>query len=279
MNSKLLVIIVFVLFLSACQSSDQHSLVSSDDTILVLVDGHPVTLPMLEYMMRVRGVDETDHDGMRQILDELIRLRAVANAAMDDGLDREPEVRARRMIRDLETLQLRYFDQVYRDHPVTDEAIAQVYQTQLQRSGNRQFLLDTVLYGDQGQALQSLARVEDGELQFEALAADSTTGGAVRMDPIWVDRSQVPAAIATLLEDAAEGDILSLPLQTPQGWRIVRVQQTRDIEPPPLESVREGIARQLVRQRLEALVEDLYQAAEITPMLPLDSVADDESAR
>jgi peptidyl-prolyl cis-trans isomerase C len=68
--------------------------------------------------------------------------------------------------------------------------------------------------------------------------------------------------------------VLSAPLRTPQGWRLLRVESTRVLEPPPLNEVRDGIERQLVRQRLEALVEDLYQAAEIIPMLPLEDVAE-----
>ncbi|TVQ34016.1 MAG: hypothetical protein EA370_11235, partial [Wenzhouxiangella sp.] len=98
-----------VLTLAACGSDRQdQGLVDDDDVVLVLVDGQPVTLPMLEFMMSSRGVSEDDHEGMRELLDELIRLRAVANAARAEGLDREPQVRARRMLRDLETLQLRY---------------------------------------------------------------------------------------------------------------------------------------------------------------------------
>lgn len=269
-----LLIVISVVLLAACQSDRQSGLVSSEDTLLVLVDGHPVTLPMLEYMMRARGIDEDDHEGMRELLDDLIRLRAVANAAIEEGMDREPEVRARRMIRDLETLQLRFFDQVYRDHPVTEEDILEVYQAQLDRAGDRQFEIETLLFPSQEQALINLARIEDGELGFEAMAADIANLGGRHDPPLWVDRSQVPEAIAALLIEADQGDVLSLPLQTPQGWRLLRLSGTRPVEAPALQDVREGIARQLVRQRLEALVEDIYAGSEITPMLPLDEVAE-----
>ncbi len=267
--------LMLIIALGACQSDRQSGLVSSDDTLLVLVDGQPITLPMLEYMMKMRGIDEDDHEGMRELLDELIRLRAVANAAIDEGLDAEPEVRARRMVRDLEALQLRYFDQIYRDHPVTEDDILAVYQGQLDRAGDRQYQIETLFFPSQEQALVNLARIEDGELDFDAMAAQvSELGG--RHDPhLWVDRSQVPESIAALLVEAEQGEVLSLPLQTPQGWRLLRLVGTRAVEAPPLDDVREGIARQLVRQRLEALVEDLYQGAEITPMLPLDEVPEE----
>ncbi len=266
-----LLIIIVLFFLVACQQQEPgKQLIDEDDTILVLVDGEPVTLPMLEYMMRQRNVSEADHEGMREILEELIRLRAVANAAREEGLDREPRVRARRMIQDLETLQLRYFDQIYRDYPVTDDDIRAVYEAQLDRAGDRQFQIEAILYGDQPEALRQIARLEDGEVTFDELLASAEATGMGVDQPLWVDRSQLPEDIAVMLDEIEDGEVVGLPLETPQGWRILRVTDSRPIDVPALDDVREGISRHLVRQRLEALVEDLYEAAEITPMLPLD---------
>jgi peptidyl-prolyl cis-trans isomerase C len=272
---KFKIMIILVLFaLVGCQGQEPGSgLVDDDDVILVLVDGDPVTLPMLEYMMAQRNVSEDDHDGMREILEELIRLRAVANAAREEGLDREPRVRARRLIQDLETLQLRYFDQVYRDYPVTDEDVAAIYQAQLERAGDQQFQIEAILYGDQSEALRQIARLEDGEATFDELLASAQATGLGVDEPLWVDRSQLPEDVAVLLAETEVGEAVGLPLQTPQGWRVLRVTDTRPIEVPSLEQVREGISRHLVRQRLEALVEDLYEAAEITPMLPLEDAS------
>jgi peptidyl-prolyl cis-trans isomerase C len=274
MKYKFLIISSFI-FLSACQDKEpEHPLVDPEDTILVLVDGSPVTLPMLEYMMTVRGISEDDHEAMREQLDELIRLQAVANAARAEGMDREPRVRAQRMIRDLEALQLRYFDQMYRDYPVTDEDIEAIYRSQVERSGDRQYLIETILFQDQAEALSNLAAVEDGQTEFEQLKSTARERGQLIDEALWVDGSQLPVDIAALLAETETGEILGLPLQTPQGWRLLRVVDIRGVEVPALEEVHEGIARHLVRQRLEALVQDLFESAEITPMLPLEDATD-----
>lgn len=275
MSHKLLIIIV-LLTLVGCQSQppEEPGLIEPDDVVLVLVDGEPITLPMLEFMMAARGVDEDDHEGMREILEELIRLQAVANAAKSEELDREPQVRARRMIRDLEALQLRYFDQVYQDHPITDEDIEAVYQAQLERTGNLRYQIETILYPTQAEALERLVRIEEGETTFDELKASAEATGLTVDEPMWVDRSQVPEELAALLADISAGEVLGLPLETPQGWRVVRINESRQVDVPDIEEVREGIARHLVRQRLEALVEDLYDASEIEPMLPIEEVTE-----
>lgn len=271
MKLNRLVFLVFLLPLAACQPSPGGSdLIDPDDVVLVLVDGEPITLPMLEYLMSARGVSEDDHETMREILDELIRLQAVANAARSEGLDREPQVRARRMLRDLEALRLRYFDKVYHDYPVQEADIQAVYREQVERAGSSQYAIETIVFPDQVQALTALARIDDGEVDFEQLSVEARERGLLVDRPMWIELGQVPDDIAALLNDAEISDVIGLPLQTPTGFRVVRVSDTRPVEVPPLEDVREGIARHLVRQRLEALVEDLYQASEITPMLPLE---------
>ena len=277
MNRNSLLISVFLaasmLLLSACQPTSSDPFIDPEDVILVEVDGRPISLPMLEYMMAQRGVDEDDHEAMREVLEELIRLRAVANAAEQDGLADQSEVRAQRALRDMETLQLRYFSRIHEEYPVTDEDIRVVYENQLRRSGDRQFRLETIAYPSQAQALLAIASLEDGETDFASLREQARSDGLVVEPTGWVDRSQVGEELAPLFVEAEADDVLSAPLQTPQGWRLVRIAEQRDLQAPALEDVREGIARQLVRQRLEALVEDLYQASEITPMLPLEEAA------
>ncbi len=273
----LLTTAVILIVLAGCNAPQsgpqQDPLVAPDDVVLVEVDGEPISLPMLEFMMSQRGVSEDDHEAMRALLDEMIRLRAVANAAEQEGLAATPQVRAQRALQDMEILQLRYFTQMHEDNPVTDEAVAEVYNAQLQRSGDRQYRLQTVVFPEQADALLQLAALQDGETDFDQLVADAQQQ-ALTVEPTgWVDRSQLGPEIGPLIADVVEGEFLSAPLSTPQGWRLLRVEEIRPLEAPSLEEVRDGIERQLVRQRLEALVEDLYEAAEITPMLPLEEVS------
>lgn len=269
MKHKSLCLLILILALTGCQG-DSPGLIQADDVILVEVDGRPISLPMLEYLMRQRGVAEEDHDAMRALLDELIRLRAVANAAEREGLADQPEVRAERMLRDLETLQIRYFNHVYEQFPVSERDIRQVYEAQLARSGDRQFTFETILFPSQSQALLAIAALEDGQTEFQTLITDRLFGAQSLDRTGWVDRSQLGSEIAAYLDQLELREVVGTPLQTEQGWRVLRLIDSRPLEAPGLDAVREGIARQITRQRLEALVEDLYESAEITPMLPLE---------
>lgn len=275
MKYKLLItIILSAIFLAGCgQGQGPDPWVSEEDVVLVEVDGEPISLPMLEFMMGNRGVTEDDHEAMRGLLDELIRLRVVANAATKEGLASEPKLRAQRAIRDMEAIQIAYFTDIYERYPVTPAQIEETYARQLDRSGDTQYQLQTIAYGSQSEALIALVGLNEGEFDFNDLSETAQAENRAINTTSWVDRSQLPERMHTELATVSTGQSLSLPLPAPdgQGWLVAQVMNQKPLEAPALEDVREGIARSLVRQRLEALVDDLYEAADIKPMLKMDA--------
>jgi len=277
MSCKKLIFIFFIAFmlvmLGGCGNSGNErgrSLVSDEDVVLVEVDGAPVTLPMLEFLMEVRGVDEEDTEGMRQLLDELIRLRAVANRAAEEQVSTRARVRAERMVKDIEVQYVRYLEYFQGENPVSDEEIRAVYEAQLERAGDRRYQIETIEFSDQGLALAQLEALLAGELGFQQAIEQASGEGRVAMRTDWIDASQVPADFAAVLAGTDAGDLVETLLPYQDKWLIVRVAEIDALAPPAFDEVREGIRRTLVRQQSESMIEQTFERAEITPMLPLD---------
>ncbi|WP_376695429.1 peptidylprolyl isomerase [Wenzhouxiangella sp. EGI_FJ10305] len=276
MNFRLLIILAIVV-LSACAQQEEGAIDSNEkSTVLVEVDGQPITLAMLERSMEARGVEASEHERMRELLDELIRVQAVANAARSEGMVEDPAVQAELRLVEIQTLYRHYIDRAERAEPVSDEDIRDVYQAQLARSGDTQYHIETIAYDEQARALQAIRRLEDGEVDYSGLRGEAQADGLAVEEPGWIDRSQVPEDFAARLVETESGAVVPRPLETGRGWHLVRVLETRDLQVPSLEQVREGIARSLLQQRREALTDSLYDQAEITPMLPLEE-ADPEA--
>lgn len=269
-------IILSIAFLSACAQEEGSIDSDNEGTVLVEVDGQPITLAMLERSMEARGVEASEHERMRELLDELIRVQAVANAARSEGMAEEPEVQAELRLVEIQTLYRRYINRAEQAEPVSDEDIRDVYQAQLERSGDTQYRIETIAYDEQARALQAIRRLQDGEVTHSELRAEAQADGLAVEEPGWIDRSQVPEDFAGRLVDTESGEIVPRPLESSRGWHLVRVLETRELQVPSLDEVREGIARSLLQQRREALTKSLYDQAEITPMLPLEE-AESES--
>ncbi len=269
-------ILLLSLFLIACGNQGSESVDTDTETVvLVEVDGTPVTLSMLEVAMEARGVSENDHEAMRELLDELIRMQVVANAARGQGLDRNPKVRAQLRLAELQTLYRHYLERAQRGKSISEQDIRDVYAAQLQRSGDTQYRIEIIGYDNQTRALKAIERVQEGAVDYAALRTEAQAAGLMVDEPGWIDRSQVPEDFAALLVEAGTGEIVPQPLENPRGWLVVRVSDKRDLQVPPFEQVRDGIARSLAQQQGQTLVESLYDQAEITPMLPLEQADSD----
>ncbi|MBL36864.1 MAG: hypothetical protein CMP07_00485 [Xanthomonadales bacterium] len=280
MNANKLIKISFMALMLALIAGCEHddvdpasSLVADDDVVLVEVDGAPVTLPMLEFLMEVRGIDEEDTEGMRELLDELIRIRAVANRAAEEQVSSRPRVRAERMVKDIEVQYVRYLEHFQRQNPIADEEIRAVYEAQLERAGDRRYQIETIEFPEQAPALRQLEALRTGDAAFSDAIAQASEEGRVARRTDWIDASQVPADFAAVLAETASGDVVESLLPYQDKWLLVRVAEIDALAPPSLDEVREGIRRTLVRQQSQSMIEQTFERAEITPMLPLEDAS------
>jgi len=273
MHFKILLFISIIASISACGGRDT-GLVSDDDVVLVEVDGEPLTKTMLEFLMTVRGVEEGDIDGMRALFDEMIRLQAVANAAHRDGLSARPDVRAERMLKDIEVQYVRYLEQFQQDNPVTDQDVLAAYREQARRSGDTRWQLETIEFSDQAAALETVRALRSGEIDFKQALEIAAGQGRIARRTGWVDASQVPPSFQSVLRATAVGEVVEELMPFEAQWLAVRVAERESLQPPPLDEVREGIRRTLLREKSQAMIELLFEQAEITPMLPLENAAE-----
>ncbi|NKI36270.1 hypothetical protein HFP89_13955 [Wenzhouxiangella sp. XN79A] len=268
---KYVILASLAVLIAGCGQPGGDQWVHEDDVVLVEVGGEPVTKAMLEVTMEARGVSEDETDRMRELLDGLIRLQAVANAARDQGMVDTAKMRAERRINDLRLTNVRFLEGFQERNPVTESEIARVYREQVERAGDRRYRIEAVQFPDQSGALDALDSVTGGQRDFSAMASEAEAAGLQVLRPNWIDSSQVPATFGEALAAAEPGQVLPTPQAMGQGWLAVRLVETEALEPPPLDEVREGIRRTLASQRSEALVESLFEDAEIVPMLPMDA--------
>lgn len=272
-------LLILLPLLAACGQQPGDDAQSDDErVVLVEVDGTPVTLAMLERTMEARGVDEDDHERMRELLDELIRMQVVANAAREEGLPAESDVQAELQLAEVQTLYRNYINRAQRAEPVSDADIRDVYEAQLEQSGDTQYRIEIIAHAEQAPVLRAIRRIGEGEVDYGEVREEAESAGLRVEQPGWIDRSQVPEDFAVALEETQPGDIVPQPLEGGGSWHLVRLLDTRPIETPAIEEVREGIARTLLQRQREALIDSLFDQAEITPMLPLEE-ADPEAGQ
>jgi len=237
------------------------------DRILARVDGEPITLSDL--MAAVRELPEQLRNTPPQrlypvLLDQLITQRAIVGAARRAGLDRDEEVRARvRRAEDQELQQALLTREVA--GRVTDAQVRETYDRQIAgRPAEEEVRARHILVATEAEARTALAEVRGGA-DFAVVATRlSTDPGSRNGGDLGFFRQgdMIPefAAAAFALQP---GQISENPVRTPFGWHVIKVEERRQMQPPPFEEVQDQIRQQLFEREVNAAVERIRTAARV----------------
>jgi peptidyl-prolyl cis-trans isomerase C len=104
----------------------------------------------------------------------------------------------------------------------------------------------------------------DGGADFATVAAEKSQDGAAANGGSlgWFGLGQMVPEFETAVQAMEVGEVAG-PVQTQFGWHLIKLDDTRETAPPPVEEVRDQIVEQIRQERLVAELEELRGAAEI----------------
>lgn len=192
------------------------------------------------------------------MLDQLIRQTAVAAAAEDNA-----GVRAQLELQRRNTLATATVSQIADGEPAQEELQA-AYDRLFQEAGSvTEYNAAHILVETEEKAAELKAEL-DGGADFGDLAEANSTGpsGPNRGDLGWFAADQMVAPFAEAVAALQPGTV-SDPVQTEFGWHIIRLSETRLREAPPLTEVRDQIVQMVLREKVEAEIARLVEAADV----------------
>ena len=159
---------------------------------------------------------------------------------------------------------------IYEDR-VSAEAIQAAYQeTYLDADLGVEYNASHILLETEEAAADLLVELQAG-LDFAEAAQEHSTGpsGPSGGSLGWFGRGAMVAPFDEAVS-AMEVGALSDPVQTQFGWHLIKLNETRAIEPPAFEEVAEELGSVLGSNALVEVIEDLTSDAEIVRMIPED---------
>lgn len=151
------------------------------------------------------------------------------------------------------------------DDQMTDEAIQTAYDEKFaDAEPTKEFNASHILVESEDEAKALVTELEGGA-DFAALAKEKSTGpsGPNGGELGWFG----PGMMVKEFEDAVIGmepGTVSAPVQTQFGWHVIRLNETRMQDAPPLEEVRAEIADELQQKLIADTLATLTDEAEIT---------------
>ncbi|NSX53878.1 peptidylprolyl isomerase [Parasulfitobacter algicola] len=155
---------------------------------------------------------------------------------------------------------------------ITDESVQKAYEdTYANAEPEREYQASHILVDSEEEAITIKAELDEGA-DFATLAAEKSTGpsGPNGGDLGWFGAGMMVAEFeeATF---ALEKDQVSDPVQTQFGWHVIKLVDSRLKSAPALDDVRSELEAQVQREAVDARIEELKSAAEITT-IELDTI-------
>ena len=146
----------------------------------------------------------------------------------------------------------------FANNAATDEEILSEYESQTELTPPLQFKARHILVETQAAAADLIAQLDDGA-DFAELAKANSTGptGPNGGDLGWFSPEQMVKPFSDSVAALSDGAHTSEPVQTQFGWHVIMREDSRENQPPTLESVRDVIKQRVEQTKFQNYIEKL----------------------
>jgi peptidyl-prolyl cis-trans isomerase C len=250
--------------LSGCERAEEPRTAIPEGEIVAVVNGVAITdADFQEFFTLQRMNRPTENLQAEQVLDEMVNMELLRQAAVEKGLDRDPDI-LRQVERSRTNLLVGALIDDWLSQEYTDEQLQAEYERQLEGLDRQEYKARHILLDTEEEAHAIIEALEQ-EGDFEELAREHSTGpsGPMGGDLGWFSADSMVPEFSDAVRAMEPGTYSSEPVQTDFGWHVILLEETRTAEPPPFEMVRARIAQILDNRVLQERVEALRQKAEI----------------
>ncbi|MBV8804887.1 MAG: peptidylprolyl isomerase [Sinobacteraceae bacterium] len=262
-----------LLGLVACQPKTQDTLTVPADKSpsLATVNGTNISQDFFDqYIKAITGKSSSDltPEQRSQALDNLVRAEVVGQEAAKQGIDKVPETAALLELTRLNVLQQAMAEKYLKDRKPTEQETRAEYETQVGSLAKLEYHAKHILVATEPFAQKVIERLKKGE-KFEDIAKhesmDSSKDNGGDLGWFTPDKMVKPFADAVLA--LKPGQYTDKPVQTQYGWHVIELVETRDLQPPPYDNVKQRLEQVVQAKKVKAYTDDLIKNAKIEKKL------------
>lgn len=231
------------------------------------VNGIPISRAVFDYYAKAstgKNASDLSPEQRNQLLDNLIGGEVLSQQAIKDGLDKNQDVASQLVLARLQVLGEAEASSYLKDKPATDAQLHAEYDVQIAQMPKTQYHARHILVSSQDAAQQIIDQLKSGA-SFEELAKtksiDSTKdqGG----DLGWFAPGAMVKPFAVAVEGLKKGETTQTPVQTPYGWHVIELLDTREDTPPQFDSVKPRVEQLVQQKKVHGYQQELVKEATI----------------
>lgn len=239
----------------------------ADDKPAATVNG--VAIPQARVNMRVKiatAQGQPDTPALQKaVLDDMINLEVLAQAANKAGIDKDPEVVQQIELARESVLAGAFVQDYAKNHPITDDQLHQEYDKLKANVGTKQYKASHILVNTEAEAKAIIAQLgKKGNFAKIAKEKSKDAGSAANGGELeWAVPSNFVPPFAKALVGLKKGQYTKVPVQTQFGWHIIKLDDVRALKVPTFEELKPQLTQRLQQQSIKDYVADLRSKAKI----------------
>jgi peptidyl-prolyl cis-trans isomerase C len=234
---------------------------------VAIVNGKPVPtsrVDALSQQIAASGRPVTP-EMQSQIKEEVINREVFMQEAQKRGIDASDDYKMQMELARQAIMVRALFADYQKTNPVTDADIKAEYDKFVAANGGKEYRARHILVEKEDEAVKLIAAIKKGG-KFEDLAKKNSKdpgSGANGGDLDWANASSYVAEFAGAMIKLEKGKMTDTPVKSQFGFHIIRLDDTRQAQLPPMEQVKPQIAQQLQQQKLGAFQKELRDKAKV----------------
>ena len=236
--------------------------------VAATVNGTPISDRMVDLIAK-RGAASGHADtpeARATIIDQLALQVILAQEAVKKGLDKTPEVTEQMETVKQSVLANAYVEDFLKNNPASDEAVKAAYDRIKANMTGNEYRVRHILVAKESEAKDIIAKLKKDPDAFVKLAIERSTDQGSKDqggDLGWVDPNRVLPELGAALAKLQKGKFTEEPVKSQYGYHVIRLEDVKPIDAPPLEDVRAQLTQQIQQQNAKKQMETLRAAAKI----------------
>jgi peptidyl-prolyl cis-trans isomerase C len=273
--TRLSAVATIALVVTACGKGQQPTAPTVADKPapepVAVVDGTPISRNAYDFYLKSlagKSTVELTAEQKGQVLDELVGIQLIETQALKDALDKDPDVAARVEVARMRLLADAESQKYLKGKEPTDADLHAEYDSAIAAMDKTEYHARHILVSGREVADGLIKRIKGGA-KFEDIAkAQSIDGSKTNGGDLgWFTLARMVKPFADTVKTLKKGEMTAEPVQTQFGWHIIKLEDTREVTPPPFEQVKEQLTNRVMQKKLQAYVEELKKTAKIDKKL------------
>lgn len=197
--------------------------------------------------------------------DELVAREVLAQEARKQKVDQEPAVKAQLLLQQNALLTDALIARQASKFNITDDKLRAEYKRQTDLLADaEEFQISHVVTANEGDAKAVIKAARDGQAfdklaREKSISASRQNGGNLG----WLLASQINPALANVVVNLPVGTVTSLPIATPEGWQVIRLDAKRKFKVPSFEESKQQLTNAVFANERAEFVQKLVKAAKV----------------